>query len=87
MVISLGRIWYVYGGVCNMCRGVITEVTGGIADVSCKRFRDADSYGLKCGNWKWMGWGKSMNGQKSGKVGGWSNCYWRVVEYLLGLEM
>ena len=53
MVISLGRIWYVYGGVCNMCRGLITEVTGGIADVCCKRFRDAESDGLKGGN----GWG------------------------------
>ncbi len=36
MVISLGRIWYVYGGVCNMCKEVITEATGGIADVCCK---------------------------------------------------
>jgi hypothetical protein len=50
VVISLGRIWYVYGGVCNMCRGVITEATGGIADVCCKRFRDAESNGLKGGN-------------------------------------
>jgi hypothetical protein len=36
----------VYGGVCNMCRGVITEATGGIADVCCKRFRDAESDGF-----------------------------------------
>ncbi len=42
-----------YGGVCNMCRGVTTEAMGGIADVSCKRFRDAESDGLKSGN----GWG------------------------------
>jgi hypothetical protein len=53
MVISLGRIWYEYGGMCNMCRGVITEATGGIADVCCKRFRYAESNGLKGGN----GWG------------------------------
>jgi hypothetical protein len=54
MVISLGRIWYVYGGVSNMCRGVITEATGGIANVCCKKNRDAESDGLKGGN----GWGR-----------------------------
>ena len=58
MVISLGRIWYVYGGVCNNCRGVITEATGGIADVCCKRFRDAESDGLKGG----LGWGGGRPG-------------------------
>jgi hypothetical protein len=36
-----------------MCRGVITEATGGIADVSRKRFSDAESDGLKGGD----GWG------------------------------
>jgi hypothetical protein len=36
-----------------MCRGVITEVTGGIADMCCKRFRDAESKSLKSGD----GWG------------------------------
>jgi hypothetical protein len=53
MVISIGRSWYMYSGMCNMCRGVITEVTGGIADVSRKRFRYAESNGLKGGD----GWG------------------------------
>jgi hypothetical protein len=53
MVISIGRSWYVYNGMCNMCRGVITETTGGTADVCCKRFRDAEFNGLKGGD----GWG------------------------------
>ncbi len=42
-----------YSGMGNMCRGVITEVMGSIADVCCKRFRDAESKGLKGGD----GWG------------------------------
>ncbi len=54
MVISIGRSWYVYNGMWNMCRGVITEVTGGIADVCCIRFRDAESDGLKGGD-QWGG--------------------------------
>jgi hypothetical protein len=53
MVISIGRSWYVYSGMWNMCRGVITEATGGIVDMCCKRFRDAESHGLKGGD----GWG------------------------------
>jgi hypothetical protein len=53
MVISIGRSWYVYSGMWNMSRGVITEATGGIADMCCKRFRDAESQGLKGGD----GWG------------------------------
>jgi hypothetical protein len=53
MGISIGRSWYMYSGLCNKCRGVITEATGGIADVCCKRFRDAESHGLKGGD----GWG------------------------------
>jgi hypothetical protein len=53
MVISIVRSWHVYSGMCNMCRGVITEATGGIADVCRKRFRDAESNGLKGGD----GWG------------------------------
>ncbi len=53
MVISIGRIWYVYSGTCNMCRGVITEATSSIADVCHKRFRNAESNGLKGGD----GWG------------------------------
>jgi hypothetical protein len=40
-MISIGRSWCVYSGMCNMCRGVITEAIGGIADVCHKRFRDA----------------------------------------------
>jgi hypothetical protein len=54
MVISIGRSWYVYSGMWNMCRGVITEATGGIADEYCKRFRDAESKGLKGGD-EWVG--------------------------------
>jgi hypothetical protein len=50
MVISMGRSWYVYSGMWNMCRGVITEVTGGIADMCRKRFRDSESQGLKGGD-------------------------------------
>ncbi len=50
MVISIGRSWYVYSGMWNMWRGVITEVAGGIADVCGKRFRDAESKGLKGGD-------------------------------------
>ncbi len=37
-------------GMCNVCSGVITEVTGGIADVCRKRFRYAESNGLKGGD-------------------------------------
>jgi hypothetical protein len=34
MVISISGSWYMYSGMCNnMCRGVITEAMGGIADV------------------------------------------------------
>jgi hypothetical protein len=47
MVISVGRSWYLYIGMWNMCRGVITEATGGIVDMCHKRFRDAESKGLK----------------------------------------
>jgi hypothetical protein len=54
MVISIGRSWYVYSGMCNMCRGMITEAAGGIADVCRKRFRDAESDGLKGGD-RWGG--------------------------------
>jgi hypothetical protein len=36
-----------------MCRGMITEATGGIEDMCRKRFRDAESKGLKGGD----GWG------------------------------
>jgi hypothetical protein len=53
MVISIGRSWYVYSGMCSMCRGVITETMGGIAGVCCKRFKDAESDGLRSGD----GWG------------------------------
>jgi hypothetical protein len=53
MVISIGRSWYVYSGMWNMCRGLITEAMGGIVDVCRKRFRDAESAGLKGGD----GWG------------------------------
>jgi hypothetical protein len=53
MVISVGKSWYMYSGMWNMCRGVITDATGGIADMRQKRFRDAESKGLKDGD----GWG------------------------------
>jgi hypothetical protein len=53
MGISIGRSWYMYSGLCNKCRGVITEATGGIVDVCRKRFKDAESHGLKGGD----GWG------------------------------
>jgi hypothetical protein len=53
MVINIGRSWYMYSGVWNMCRGVITETMGGIADVCRRRFKDAESEGLKGGD----GWG------------------------------
>ncbi len=36
-----------------MCRGVITEGMGGIVDKCRKRFKDAESKGLKGGD----GWG------------------------------
>ncbi len=36
-----------------MCRGVITEATGGIADVCRKIFKDEESDGIKGGD----GWG------------------------------
>jgi hypothetical protein len=36
-----------------MCRGVITEATGDIADMCRKRFRDAESKGFEGGD----GWG------------------------------
>ncbi len=42
-----------YSGMCNMCRGVITEAMVGIADLCHKRFRDAESDALKGGD----GWG------------------------------
>ncbi len=50
MVINISRSWYVYSGMWTMCRGVITEATGGIADVCHKRFRDSESEGLKGGD-------------------------------------
>jgi hypothetical protein len=50
MVISIGRSWYVYGGMWNMCRGVIAEATGGIADMCCKKIRYSESQGLKGGD-------------------------------------
>ncbi len=53
MVINICRSWYVYSGMCNMCRGVIIELTGGTADACPKRCRDAESDGLKGGD----GWG------------------------------
>jgi hypothetical protein len=53
MVISISRSWYMYSGMWNMCWGVITEATGGIADMCRKRFRDAESQGLNGGD----GWG------------------------------
>jgi hypothetical protein len=46
MVISIGRSWYVYSGMWNMWMG-------GIADMYRKRFRDAESQGLRGGD----GWG------------------------------
>jgi hypothetical protein len=70
---------YVQGG------RMITEGMGGIADMCLKRLIDTESEGLK--GWRWMVWGKSMNGRKSGEVGGWSNCDRRVEEYPSGLEM
>jgi hypothetical protein len=54
MVISISRSWYVYSGIWNMCRGVITEAMSSIADMCRKRFRDAESEGLKGGD-KWGG--------------------------------
>ncbi len=54
MVISIGRSWYVYSGMCRMFRVEITEATGGIADMCPKRFRDAESNGLKGGD-GWSG--------------------------------
>jgi hypothetical protein len=47
MVISISRSWYVYSGMCNMCRGVITKATSGIVDVCRKTFRDAEPNCLK----------------------------------------
>jgi hypothetical protein len=44
----------VYSGMWNMCKEVITKATGGIANMCCKRFRDAESEGLKVGD----GWGR-----------------------------
>ncbi len=55
-----------YSGMWNMCGGVITEATGGIMDVCRKRFRDAQSKGLKGGD-GW-GWGESMNGRKAARL-------------------
>ncbi len=43
-----------YSGIWNMCRGVITEAMSSIADMCRKRFRDAESEGLKGGD-KWGG--------------------------------
>jgi hypothetical protein len=53
MVISVDRSWYVYSGMWNVCRGVITEAMGGVADMCCTRIRNAESEGLKGGD----GWG------------------------------